>query len=83
MEKVLAACFKTAVEGEQSRGSGGVVYLDGDKVAYLLLDQVQPEQLREKIADDIEEDKGQNYFILHRDAGNIHVSKLARRPLSE
>lgn len=89
MEQVLAACLQVGLQGEADRGNGGVIYLEGkggsdraapDKVGYLLLHEVEPKELRERLAGEIDEDDGRNFFILHKHEGSVHVSKLARVP---
>jgi hypothetical protein len=80
MEQVLAACFQVGLQGEADRGNGGVIYLEDEKVGYMLLHEVEPQELRERLAAEIEDDDGRNFFILHRHEGSVHVSKLARQP---
>lgn len=94
MERVLAACLSEAVRGEMQHGSGtGVVFLKTaadiqpastqptyEGVGFLLLDQVQPDALREGLLQEMEKDDGESFFILHQHGGSVHVSKLARNP---
>lgn len=73
-----------AASGEQVRGAPGVVWVDsaGGSARYLVLSEVEPEQLRLDVARMIEEDEDANYFILHKDKAAVHVFKYEKARLA-
>lgn len=64
--------------GEMQRGSGGVVFVEDGNIGYVLIQEVQPVEFREKVEEMFEEDDGQHYFVIHKDKLNLHVSKIQK-----
>ena len=70
-------CACVAARGEQERGSGGVVYYDDEtrSIGYLLIDEVRPVELRERVRDIVCDDA---YVILHKTSSDVHITMMKR-----
>jgi len=78
MERVLARCIVAAMEGEQTRGAGGVMYLEGEHTKYLFPHELNPLAFRERITDLVAEDAGRHLVLVHKADLNLHVLLLIR-----
>lgn len=78
MDKVIDACVITALKGELERGVGGVVFLEAEKVGYVLLEELGEESLREKLVNCLDDDGDKYFYIVHKHENVVHVSKLPR-----
>jgi len=78
MERVLAKCLVAAMQGEQERGAGGVVYMEGEHINYLFPHELNPPAFRERITDLVAEDAGRHLVLVHKAELNLHVSLLIR-----
>jgi len=76
MEQVLARCIVAAMEGEQTRGARGVVYLEKEHTKYLFPHELNPPAFRERITDLVAEDAVRHLVLVHKAELNLHVSLL-------
>ena len=80
--------FDTIVDalrrGERNRGSGGAIVIDraAQAITYLLLDEIEPREVRESVAELLSEEGDRYAVVLHvrRDA-QVDLHKLLRTAL--
>jgi hypothetical protein len=79
MERLVAACLQTAIQGEATRGTGGVVFVEGTDLAYLTPAEMIrfPEAFFDRLGDMMEQDT-RHFFVVHKDGLNLHVSKIPK-----
>jgi len=82
MEQLVAACLQTAALGEATRGGGGVVFVEGEELAYLTREEMGPARFPPAFADKLhqmmEDDGARHFFVVHKDDLNLHVSKIPK-----
>ena len=75
------AFLYVAASGEQVRGSPGCVMVETATTTakYLLLHEVEPQEVRTKVEDLIEEEDQPYFYILFKEEGNIHIVKVSKQ----
>lgn len=73
--------IQVALDGEKDRGDGGVVVVDNEQgvVAYLLVNELQPEGFREMMEDALQEEGKDFFFFCLKLPDGIKVLKRDRR----
>lgn len=81
--EVLQKIVHTGIQGEFARGDNGAVMVDGDDIVYLLENEFQPDDFREKLADMLSEDGRQHLFVVLKKDDVLHVHKIPKGPQPE
>lgn len=88
-ERVVSAdhihrVMRVGLIGERERGNGGVVFdsKDRDSVQYLLLAEIESEQMRERLEDELSEDANAHLFVVEEVEKVMHVWKIRRDALA-
>lgn len=74
----VAKVAECAVNGERARGSGGVVLVNETSMAYVLVDEIESEELRESLRDGLSEDGTHFVYIVMEKDRQVHIWKLDR-----
>ena len=77
-EHFMQICAITAIDGEKTHGSDGVVYVDGENVKWIKLDDIQPQELKESVWSLFLDDNNTNFYILVRVESQIDVVCLKK-----
>lgn len=80
----LHAIMMAGLVGERERGSGGVVFANKEKgiVKYILLQEIESEELRARFEDELTEDGNYHLFIMEEIERVMHIWKLPRDKLA-
>lgn len=70
--------LSVALTGERNRGNGGIVLCNRstDKIAYILVHEIESEELRETVGDLLTEEGLRYFFILEEKDRKIHIWKV-------
>ena len=80
---ILDAVVGAIAEGERARGTGGVVvYTDETDVRYVMVHELETEELREAVADMLSDEGDEYVFALNR-AKDMHIWKISRFKIAE
>ena len=75
------AFLYVAASGEQVRGSPGcvIVKTSTSEAKYVLLNEVEPLEIQNRVRDLIEEEEEEHYYILFEEEQNVHIVKVSKR----
>ena len=78
----MSKIVECALNGEMKRGNGGFVLLSvSSGMSYMLIDEIESEELREALRDQLSED-GVNYvYVVEEQERNMHIWKIDRANL--
>ena len=80
----MSAIFATALSGEKTRGSGGVVLCNKSKgtICYALVDEFESEELRERIRDMLSDEGTEYAFVVEEVDRTVDIWKIPRAIMS-
>ena len=70
------------MQGEKTRGTGGVVWCDTETdIKYVLIDEIEDDNVRESLRDSLSDDGDQYIFFVVKDieTAQLHVTKMERQ----
>ena len=80
----LHAIMMAGLVGERERGNGGVVFVNKEKniIKYILLHEVESEELRARFEDELTENGNDHLFIMEEVDRVMHIWKVPRDKLA-
>lgn len=76
----LIPVLQTAMNGEQTRGSHGVVFQNKAQgiLHYITVDEIPSEELRDRVSDILSEEGDTNYFVVEEVERVMHIWKIPK-----
>ncbi len=78
----MSKIVECALHGEMTRGNGGFVLLGvSTGISYMLIDEIESEELRESLRDQLSEDGVHYVYVVEEQERTMHIWKIDRAKL--